>query len=113
VAFFVWTIVLRKILTLDNLRKMNVIVINWCYMCKRSEESIDHILLHFEVATELWSVLFQLFGVAWVMPCRVSKELVSWREQLGHRTALNMWSLVPLCFMWHVVYLKREEHEEL
>jgi hypothetical protein len=36
-------------------------------MCKKSEESIDHFLLHCEVARELWSSLFHLFGVDWVM----------------------------------------------
>jgi hypothetical protein len=39
----VWTMALGKILTLDNLRKRNLIVMDWCYMCK-SRESIDHLL---------------------------------------------------------------------
>jgi hypothetical protein len=41
-----------KILTLDNLRK-NIIATEWCCMCKHSGESIDHLLLHCEVAIEL------------------------------------------------------------
>jgi hypothetical protein len=53
VAFFVWTAVLGKILMLDNLRKKNIIVMEWCYMCKRSGKSIDHLLLHCEVALEV------------------------------------------------------------
>lgn len=36
VAFFAWSVALRKILTLDNLRKMYVIVIDRCCMCKRN-----------------------------------------------------------------------------
>jgi hypothetical protein len=75
--FFVWTTALEKILMLDNLQKMNVIMAEWCYMCKKCGESIDHIFLHCEVATELWSALFQVFGVVWVMPRRVSEFLVS------------------------------------
>jgi hypothetical protein len=63
----VWMAALGKILTLDDLRKINVIVVEWCYTCKKSEESIDHLLIHCEVARDLWSSLFQLFGVAWVM----------------------------------------------
>jgi hypothetical protein len=46
VAFFVWTTTLGKILTHDNLRKMNVVVIEWCCMCKKSGEPIEHMLLH-------------------------------------------------------------------
>ena len=100
VAFFVWTATIGKILTLDNLRKMNVMVMEWCYMCKHCGESIDHLLLHCEVANEIWNVFFQLFGVSWVMPRKVSDILESWRGQLGNRHVLCVWRLVPLCVMW-------------
>jgi len=52
VAFFVWTTALGKILTHDNLRKRNV-VIEWCCIYKKSGESIEHLLLHCEVARDL------------------------------------------------------------
>ena len=55
VAFFVWSAALGKILTQDNLRKKNMVVINRCGMCKRDEETVDHLLLHCECA--------QLYGM--------------------------------------------------
>jgi hypothetical protein len=33
-AFFVWSRTMGKILTLNNLRKMHVILVDRCYMCK-------------------------------------------------------------------------------
>jgi hypothetical protein len=63
VAFFVLTATLGKILPLDNLRKMNIIVMEWCYIYKTCGESIDHFFLCCMVATELWSMILQLFGV--------------------------------------------------
>jgi hypothetical protein len=60
----VWTLTLRKILTLDNLRKVNIIMMEWCCMCKTCGESINHLFLHCEVASEMWSALLHLFGVA-------------------------------------------------
>jgi hypothetical protein len=68
VAFFVWIAALGKILTHDNLRKRNVVVIEWCCMRKKSGESIEHLLLHCKVARNLWSYIFTLFGVEWAMP---------------------------------------------
>jgi hypothetical protein len=56
---------------MDNLRKRRVIVINRCCMCKRDGESVDHLLIHCDVASALWSVIFSHFGLAWVMPRRV------------------------------------------
>jgi hypothetical protein len=38
---------------LDNLRKKNVMVVEWCCMYKKSGESIDYLLIHCEVAKEL------------------------------------------------------------
>lgn len=81
-SFFVWTMALRKILTLDNLRKKNVVVVEWCRMCKKSGESIDHLLIHYAVAIELWSSILCLFGVDWVMPRWVIDLLVSLRGWL-------------------------------
>jgi hypothetical protein len=53
VALFAWSAVLKKIPTMDNLRKMHVIVVDWCYMCKRDGESVNHLLLHYVGACAL------------------------------------------------------------
>jgi hypothetical protein len=81
---------LGKILTLDNLRKRNIIVVDWFCMCKICEESINHLFLHCEVATKMWSAFLQLFSVVWVMPHRVNELLGSWRGQMGNRSVALM-----------------------
>jgi hypothetical protein len=100
VAFFVWSAALDKILTHDNLRKRNVIVIEWCCLCKKSGESIDHLLLHCEVARDLWSYVLILFGVEWVMPRTVLELLNSWGAAIGCGHAKEAWRLAPLCLLW-------------
>ena len=67
VAFVSWSTALGKILTTDNLRKRSIIDLDRCYMCKRCGESVDHLLLHCPIASELWSLVFCLFGIHWVM----------------------------------------------
>lgn len=47
-----WTAALGKISTLDNLRKRNIIKVDWYCMCKRSGEFINYVY-HCEVAREL------------------------------------------------------------
>ena len=66
VAFFVWTAALGKCLTINNLRKMKIWILDWCCMCKCNGESVDHLFLHCPVAMDLWSIVFGLFGVSWV-----------------------------------------------
>ena len=52
----------------DNLRKRNMWVMDWCYLCKCNRELVNHLLLHCPDAKGLWSMVFGLFGVYWVMP---------------------------------------------
>jgi hypothetical protein len=78
VAFFSWTATLGRLLTIDNLWKRHLILVNWCCMCKQCGKSVDHLLLHCPMAWELWSMVLGLFGVQWVMPCRVLDLWAGW-----------------------------------
>ena len=75
VAFFVWAAALGHILTIDNLRRRQVIVLDWCCMCKKNGESISHLLLHCSTAREIWYFIFSIFDITWVMPCGVLELL--------------------------------------
>jgi hypothetical protein len=48
-----------------------------------AKKKVGNLLLHCEIAKELWSLLFDLLGVVWVMPGRVREMLMSWRGQMG------------------------------
>jgi len=52
-AFFAWSAALGKILTVDNFRKRHIIIVDRCCLCKRDGESVDHLLLHCDVAFAL------------------------------------------------------------
>jgi len=72
------SVALGKILTLNNLRKRHVIVIDRCCMCKINGETMDHLLLHCEVARVLWNAIFSHFSLSWVMPLRVVDLFACW-----------------------------------
>jgi hypothetical protein len=44
-TFFAWPVALGKILTLDNLKKRHVIVIDKCCICMRNGETVNHLFL--------------------------------------------------------------------
>jgi hypothetical protein len=95
-AFFVWTAALRKILTHDNLRRRGIVVVEWCVMCKKHGESVDHLLLHCDVARVVWSFFYSFFGVEWVMPSSVLDLLIGWGTVLGRGPGFCIWKQVPL-----------------
>jgi hypothetical protein len=100
VAFFSWLASLGKVLTADNLRRRNLILVSWCCMCKADGESVDHLFLHCALARELWNMAFSLFGMYWVMPKRIVDVFASWKGRLGRHKNRQIWEAVPHCVMW-------------
>jgi len=100
VVFFSWTASLGKILTMDNLLKRHIVVLEWHYMCKRCGESVDHLLLHCPIAYEMWSMVFCLFDIIWVMPQMVMDLLDSWPCNFRQHRNIAIWRIVPHCLMW-------------
>ena len=63
VFIFVWTITYNRILTGDNLRLTGFDFVDWCIMHRCCGETIDHLLLHCEMARQLWNFVFKSFGI--------------------------------------------------
>ena len=100
VAFFSWTAALDRILTIDNLRKRQVLVIDWYCMCKSNGESVNHLLLHCPIAQKLWNLIFILFRTSWVMPRGVEDLFACWTGTMGNSESGAIWKAVPHCLMW-------------
>ena len=99
ISFFTWTAARGKILTCDNLMRRGHVLARWCCMCKNHWETGDHLLLHCEVATALWCLVFSMFGIQWVLPAKVLDMLAGWHNWFGRRSSA-VWNLAPLCVMW-------------
>ena len=97
--FFLRTAAKGGILTIDNLVRKSLPLVNWCYLCHCDEETVDHLLLHCKFAHALWSEVFLMFGAQWVMPNTVVSLLFAWRNWLGTYSS-NVWNMVPTCLMW-------------
>jgi hypothetical protein len=95
-AFFTWSAALGRILTLDNLRKRHIIIVDRCCLCKRDGESVDYILLHCDVASALWNNIFSCFGISWVMPRSVLDLVTCWWKA-GRSGSATSWKMVPIC----------------
>jgi hypothetical protein len=78
VAFFVWTVVRSKILTLDNLGRRGMVVVNRCWLYEMEGESVNHLLLHCAAVSGLWNAFFARFGLCWVMLRSVKELFASW-----------------------------------
>jgi hypothetical protein len=69
-------------------------------MCKWSGESLDHLFLHCSVAMDLWSLVFGMFGVQWVMPQTVLDLFCSWLGNRRRHNSILIWKMIPHCLIW-------------
>ena len=107
-----WTITLGNILTIDNLRKQQILILDWCCMCKRNGESVDHLLIYCTIAFDLWYMVFTLFGIHWVMPKIVGELLACWQGKFGRHQNSTIWMAVQHCLMWCIWRERNNRHFE-
>ena len=98
-SFYGQLLGVHGILTIDNLVKRNLPIVNWCCLCRCNEETVDHLLLHCKFARALWSEIFLVFVVQWVMLNTIVSLLFARRNWLGTFSS-NIWNMVPACLTW-------------
>ena len=96
-----WTAAHGQILTLDNLMLHGRPLTNRCCLCCCNAESVNHLLLFCSIAHSLWTYMFRLFGMEWVMPGSVVDLLFCWYHWLGKHSS-DIWDLALGCLMWTI-----------
>ncbi|XP_057873622.1 uncharacterized protein LOC131079633 [Cryptomeria japonica] len=66
VGVFTWLALKKRILTGERMRKLGFLGPFRCIMCKKVEESLDHLLLQCEEVKTVWSFLLGKLG--WMAP---------------------------------------------
>ena len=88
VSFFSWTAARNEILTIDNLVKRGQSLVNRCCLCCCDGEIVDHLLFHCKFSHALWSAIFEVFRIHWVLPKIVSSPLclekLVWKASVNH-----------------------------
>ena len=78
-CFFAWEAIWEIFLTIDMLMKRGWSMVNRFSLCKDSDESVDHILIHCGRIRELWTLLLSSFGLVWVFLASVRNLLLEWK----------------------------------
>ena len=76
-------------------------LVGWCCLCKKADETVDHLLLHCGVARQIWDFVFQFVGINWVLRSHVSEMLFGWWNWFGKRSS-GVWNIIPSCLIWTI-----------
>jgi len=99
VAFFLWTAALDRILTVDTLKKRGFSLANWCCLCKKNEETTNHLFIHCKYTSTLWQLILNLFGVSWIMPNNIQELLHCWKVQGRRYPKEAIWKVITALLM--------------
>ena len=85
-------------------------MVNRGSLCKDSEESANHILIHCDKTRKLWTQLLTIFGLVWVFPTSMRNLLLEWKVKgLGKKRS----SLEIGFNLSFLVYLGRAKWKDL
>lgn len=78
VAFFSWEAGRECIFTIDKLMGKGNMLVNGCFLCRKAEETWNHILLWCLVAYSLWTLVYGLLGISWVIAGNMKNKFWAW-----------------------------------
>lgn len=86
----------------DNLSKRGLQLDNKCFICQSNSESINHLFLHCPVASDIWHMFFNIFGLyCYALLCqRCLCELEAQRNLTVPSGKSGKWYL--LAFFWRI-----------
>ena len=79
-TYFSWIVAKEVVLTHENLRKRNIILVTRYYLCGEAAETVGHLFLHCKITNQLWKIFNNLRGIKWTMPSKIVDTLTRWEE---------------------------------
>ena len=76
-GFFAWEASWDKVLTLDQLKRRGIPLVNMCFLCEENEETVDHLFIHCSRAKMLWDLFLAITDYNWVFPLTIRQVLIA------------------------------------
>lgn len=111
IEIFAWLAILRKLNTKDRLVRLGIIDAPNanCVFCNSSEESCDHIFLHYPLAWSLWNWWLLIWNVHWIFPSFTREAFEQWLPLKNGSFFKKIWA--ASFFYHHVESMEREEQQ--
>ena len=87
-------------LTLDQIKRRGIPLVNMCFLCEDDEETIDHLLIHCSRAKMLWNLFLAITDSNWVFPLTVRQLHLAWQSASVGKKRKRVWLTAPLCLFW-------------
>ena len=101
----VWKAMLDKLPTRLNLVKRGIIIpTNLCPLCKKAEESVQHVFINCEVAQKVWDNCDRWIGISSVRQHTIVNHYQNFYLLCYNRKANVVWKSVWVAVVWEIWY---------
>ena len=94
---FIWLAVMNRVLTRDNLQKRGWQGPGMCILCRRNEDSSQHLFLDCTVSKRVFTVFLEQWGVPFIKKCSVRTFMELWYKSISIHSSS---SYLPLFIFW-------------
>lgn len=103
VTLFAWLVCRGRILTWDNIQKRGKYGPSRCNLCRKENETQEHLLNKCSYAQSLWEEIRRLFGRTKRDPNKIKNTLIQWgRGNYQSKLVSRIWNLMPGFVIWTV-----------
>jgi ribonuclease HI len=106
VNIFLWILLQNKILTLDNMQKRGINLVNRCVLCKNGLEDRDHLFLNCAFSQQVWSEILMYWNLSWVHQNNVDLAFNSWKCPSRNLDVQFLWK-ISLPHLWWGIWKER------
>lgn len=106
VLAFAWIALQGGTLTMVNLRRRNMVIVNGSPMCSKNAEFVGQLFLNCRVAQCPWNDVYSWFDMRGVFPAHFSQLFEIWMLGVGSTRGRIMWRTSFLATIW-VIWQER------
>lgn len=101
ISLFTWLTAKNKILTWDRIQKKGFCGSSRCYLCKREEETRDHLFINCLYTRKLWLDTKKTFSKSEQTPGDIKTIIFQWhKEKFQCKVVCRAWNLIASFVLW-------------
>lgn len=99
---FFWVVfALKKVLTLDNLRRRGFLLAERCPLCLKDGESIDHLFFRCSFSSSVWDYFLRVGKLSVMVFSSIPNLFFTWRRaQMFSSRGCFLWGLLRHAIVW-------------
>jgi len=103
VSLFTWLATKNKILTSDKIQKKGFCGPSRCCLCKKDEETRDHLLINCMYTRKLWLDTRQIFRKSELIPGDINAIIFQWhKKKYQCKVVRRAWDLIAGFVLWMI-----------